>query len=172
MVEVKEAKTISSLDGLLIPGGESTTIGKLLVEWNLVESIREMVDSGKPILGTCAGMVLLANRGGVQVEKTNQPLLGLMDVKVNRNYFGSQRESFETNLNIPSITKNPVPAVFIRAPIIEEVGKHVEVLAKYQDLIVFVRQGNLLGLSFHPELTEDTSIQQYFIEMIEDGKVD
>ncbi|MBI5303282.1 MAG: pyridoxal 5'-phosphate synthase glutaminase subunit PdxT [Chloroflexi bacterium] len=169
-IEVRKPEQLRDLDGLIIPGGESTTIGKLAVEYGLIEPIREMCHAGKPVWGTCAGMIFLAKDVGMR-----QPLIGVMDVQVRRNAFGRQVDSFEADLDVPtlaSVTSNgdphrPFHAIFIRAPMMESVGKHVEVLAKLDDgTIVAARQGNLLATSFHPELTGDTRFHRYFVERL------
>ncbi|SIS83089.1 pyridoxal 5'-phosphate synthase glutaminase subunit PdxT [Alicyclobacillus vulcanalis] len=159
--EAKWARDLDGVDGVIIPGGESTAIGKLMREYDMLEPVRALARSGKPIYGTCAGMIVLANR----IEGEDTVHLGLMDVTVRRNSFGRQRESFEAEIDIPAIGEPPFPAVFIRAPHIVSVGEGVEVLATYQDRIVAVRQGNLLATSFHPELTEDYRLHQYFLNM-------
>jgi 5'-phosphate synthase pdxT subunit len=159
-VEVRKPEQLRDLDGLIIPGGESTTFGKLAVAYGLIEPIRAMCNAGKPVWGTCAGMIFLAKDVGGK-----QPLLGVMDVQVQRNAFGRQVESFEVDLDIPALGKEPFHAIFIRAPLIASVGKGVEVLAKLEDgTIVAARQGNLLATSFHPELTNDTRFHRYFLE--------
>lgn len=161
--EVRLPSDLDGLDGLIMPGGESTTIGKLMVQYELVEPIRQAARDGMPIWGTCAGMILLAKDiGGLQ-----QPLIGVMDVVVERNAFGRQLDSFETLLNIPAIGPEPFPAVFIRAPLIHAVTGDAEVLATLDDgRIVAVRQGNLIATSFHPELTHDDRLHRYFVEQI------
>ncbi len=169
-VEVRLPEQLRDLDGLIIPGGESTTIGKIATQYGLIEPIREMVAQGKPVWGTCAGMIVLAKDVGMR-----QPLVGVMDVKVKRNAFGRQVDSFETDLNVPEINngdKNPFHAIFIRAPLMESVGNGVKVLAKLEDgSIVAARQGNLLATSFHPELTHDPRFHKYFLEKLtEDGR--
>ena len=172
--EIRKAEQLSDLDGLIIPGGESTTFGKLAAEFGLIEPLRAMCASGKPVWGTCAGMIFLAKDVG-----RPQPVLGVMDVKVKRNAFGRQTESFEQDLDVPdlaTVSKNngasrPFHAVFIRAPWIESVGKGVQILARLDDgTIVAARQGNLLATSFHPELTGDTRFHQYFVSMAATGR--
>ncbi len=162
-VEVRKPEDLDDLAGLVIPGGESTTIGKLLVEWGLMDKIRERAAAGMAVYGTCAGMILLAR----EIVGSDQPRLGLMDVTVRRNAFGRQRESFEADLNVPEFGAEPVRAVFIRAPFIELAGPDVKVLAAVGDHIVIARQGNLLATAFHPELTDDDRIHRYFIKMIQ-----
>lgn len=162
--EVRLPEQLRELDGLIIPGGESTTIGKIATQYGLIEPIREMVAQGKAVWGTCAGMIVLAKDVG-----TRQPLVGVMDVQVKRNAFGRQVDSFETDLDIPEIKngdESPFHAIFIRAPLMEAVGPNVDVLAKLEDgTIVAARQGNLLATSFHPELTRDARFHRYFLEM-------
>lgn len=164
-IEVRLPEQLADLDGLIIPGGESTTIGKIATQYGLIEPIREMVAQGKPVWGTCAGMIVLAKDVGMR-----QPLVGVMDVRVKRNAFGRQVDSFETDLDIPEINNgdvSPFHAIFIRAPLLESVGENVQVLAKLEDgTIVAARENNLLATSFHPELTHDPRFHQYFIKKL------
>ena len=162
---VGRPEQLDDLDGIIIPGGESTTIGKLMFTTGLLERVKQKAADGTPILGTCAGLITIAKRGDAQVVRTKQPLLGLMNISVVRNAFGRQRESFETDLNIPILGKEPLRAVFIRAPAVEEVMGDVQVLAKFQGKIVAVKQGNLIAVAFHPELTPDTRLHEYFLRM-------
>lgn len=159
-IEVRKPEQLRDLDGLIIPGGESTTFGKLAVEYGLIDPIRALCDAGKPVWGTCAGMIFLAKEIG-----RAQPLIGVMDIQVKRNAFGRQVDSFEIDLDIPALEpRTPFHAIFIRAPLIASVGKSVEVLAKLDDgTIVAARQGNLLATSFHPELTNDARFHRYFL---------
>ncbi|MCL6548185.1 MAG: pyridoxal 5'-phosphate synthase glutaminase subunit PdxT [Alicyclobacillus sp.] len=161
-VLVKRPPHLEGLDGLVIPGGESTSIGRLMREYDLIQPIRDMVNEGMPVLGTCAGMIVLANR----IHGGEEPHLALMDVEVNRNSFGRQRDSFETDLDIPVIGEPPFPAVFIRAPDITSVGEGVEVLATYEGRVVAVQQGHRVALSFHPELSEDNRLHEYFLDLV------
>lgn len=162
-VEVRLPQHLEGLYGLIIPGGESTTIGKLMLDFGLLEPIRQLALGGMPLWGTCAGLIVMARE---IVGGTDQPLLSLMDVRVRRNAFGRQVDSFEADLSIPPLGERPFHAVFIRAPYIESVGRGVEVLATLPDgTVVAARQGNLLGTSFHPELTEDTRFHEYFLAM-------
>ena len=162
---------IAAADGLILPGGESTTIGKLLVRYGLDTIIRDAHASGTPIYGTCAGMILLAKRIESGAERGGQPTLGLMDVTVARNAFGRQTDSFETDIPVPAIDENaPFRAVFIRAPIITEAGPEVEVLGRVGDKIIVARQGNLLASAFHPELTNDTRMHRFFLDLITKGR--
>ncbi len=169
-IEVRKPEQLQGLDGLIIPGGESTTVGKLATEYGLMEPMRKMAQSGKPVWGTCAGMIFLAKDAG-----RLQPLLGVMDVSVKRNAFGRQVQSFEQDLDIPELGKvengkqpnRPFHAIFIRAPLIDSVGRGVKVLARLEDgTIVAARQGNLLATSFHPELTKDARFHKYFLEQV------
>ena len=163
---VKTIEDIASCDCLVIPGGESTAIGKHIMESEAYDLIVKRAKEGMPILGTCAGMILLSRHGDGHVEKTKQKLLGLMDVKVNRNAFGRQHESFETEVEVTFLGLPKFRALFIRAPIIEEVGgKDIEVIARLPDeTIVGIRKGNLIGLSFHPELSGDTRIHEHLLQ--------
>ena len=167
-VEVRLPEHLEGLDGLIIPGGESTTIGQVAERWGLLEPIREFARSGRPLWGTCAGMILMAKE--VVDGVPGQPLLELMDVAVRRNAFGRQVDSFEADLEVPALGEAPFHAVFIRAPSIERVGEGVEVLARLDDgRVVAVRQGNLLATAFHPELTEDARFHRYFLEICSGG---
>jgi pyridoxal 5'-phosphate synthase pdxT subunit len=160
--QVRLPQHLEGLDGLIIPGGESTTIGKLAAEYGLIEPLREFART-HPTWGTCAGLIFLAK----DIGDDRQPLLGLMDVKVNRNAFGRQVDSFETALPIPVLGDEPFHAVFIRAPIVTEAPDHIAVLARLADgRMVAVQQGHLLGTAFHPELTEDTRLHAYFLQML------
>jgi 5'-phosphate synthase pdxT subunit len=161
-VEVRLPAHLEGLDGLIIPGGESTTIGQVAQRWGLLEPIREFARSGRPVWGTCAGMILMARE--VVDGIPGQPLLRVLNVTVRRNAFGRQAASFEADLEVPVLGEEPFHAVFIRAPVIEQVGEGVEILARLEDgKIVAVRQGNLLATSFHPELTKDDRFHRYFI---------
>ena len=159
--KVRGPAELGQVRGLIIPGGESTTIGKLIVRWGLEGPIRERATAGMPLWGTCAGMILLAER----VEGSEQLRLGLMDITVRRNAYGRQVDSFETDTDIAGLSGGPMRVVFIRAPIVIEHGPSVEVAASIDDTIVMVRQGNLWGTSFHPELTDDTRLHRAFIEL-------
>ncbi|MGG3310961.1 MULTISPECIES: pyridoxal 5'-phosphate synthase glutaminase subunit PdxT [Paenibacillus] len=160
-VPIKKVEQLDCIDGLIIPGGESTTIGKLMRKYDFMDAIRQFSAQGKPIFGTCAGLIVLAER----IQGDEEAHLKLMDITVARNAFGRQRESFETDLPVKGI-EEPVRAVFIRAPLILEVGAGVEVLSTYKDEIVTARQGHLLAASYHPELTDDYRLHQYFVEMV------
>jgi 5'-phosphate synthase pdxT subunit len=168
--EVRLPGDLEDLEGLIVPGGESTTIGKLATTFGLMEPLRAF-GGRKAIWGTCAGAILLSKDAGRE-----QPLLGLMDISVERNAFGRQVESFEIELEVPILdpSDRPFHAVFIRAPLIERVGKGVEVLARLPSTngkgsIVAARQGHLLATSFHPELTDDARFHQYFLTIVQEG---
>lgn len=165
--EVRLPSQLEGLDGLIIPGGESTTIGKLALAYGLIEPIRHQAAAGWPVWGTCAGMILLAREIGALA----QPLIGLMDIQVQRNAFGRQVDSFEADLDVPTLGEGgPFHAVFIRAPLIQKVGPGVRVLARLENgSIVAARQGNLLVTAFHPELTDDLRFHQYFVRIVADG---
>ncbi|MDF2715885.1 MAG: pdxT [Paenibacillus sp.] len=164
-VVVKRTEQLPDLDGIIIPGGESTTIGKLMRDYGFIEAIRSFNEQGKPVFGTCAGLIILAD----EIVGQDQAHLQLMHMKVQRNAFGRQRESFETELAIKGIEER-VRAVFIRAPLIKEVGSEVDVLSVHNGEIVAARQGNLLAASFHPELTDDYRMHQYFLDMVKEAK--
>ena len=168
VLTVKNPEQLERVRGLIIPGGESTTIGRLSAR-GLASKIREKASQGMPILGTCAGMILLAKEVyDARIGRVNQPTLGLMDMEVVRNFFGRQRESFEVPLTLPILGRELFPGVFIRAPIVEKVWGEAEPLATYNGKIVAVQQGRLLATSFHPELTEDLRLHKYFIKLILD----
>jgi 5'-phosphate synthase pdxT subunit len=166
VIPVKHCGIIPECNGIVLPGGESTTLCRLMEKEGIDVEIREAAAENKPILATCAGLITIAKAGGTQVQKTGQRLLEIMDIEVDRNAFGRQRESFEATLNV-SILTTPYNAVFIRAPKITRVGEKVEVIATFEEDIVGAKQNNIIGLSFHPELTEDTRIHQYFLRLIQ-----
>jgi 5'-phosphate synthase pdxT subunit len=160
---VRLPKELAGLDGLIIPGGESTSISKLMLTYNLVDEVGNLARSGLPIFGTCAGMILLASK----ISDSDVVPLGLMDIVVGRNAFGRQRESFETEISIPVLGGKPFPAVFIRAPVIEQTNGKVEILARLADgTAVAARQAKLLVSAFHPELTSDLRFHQYFLDIV------
>lgn len=161
---VRTPDELERCDGLIIPGGESTTVGKLMVRYGVGEAIKARALDGMPVFGTCTGLILLAK----DIEGSDQYRLGLLDVTVRRNAFGRQIDSFETDLEIPSICDSrPVRAVFIRAPIVSRVNGDARVLATLRDgTVVMVRQGNCIGAAFHPELTDDTRLHQYFVDLV------
>lgn len=165
---IKRPRELKEIAGLIIPGGESTTIGKLMVEYEFIDAIRDFHAAGKPIYGTCAGMILLAKT----ITEGDQPLLSLMDIEARRNAFGRQRESFEADLAIKGI--GSFKAIFIRAPWIESVGEGVDTLAEFDtiehgNVKVMARQGSLLASAFHPELTGDVRVHKYFLNMIKEA---
>jgi 5'-phosphate synthase pdxT subunit len=163
---VRLLQELRGLDGLIVPGGESTSISHLMLAYNLMSEIRKLAKSGLPIFGTCAGMILLANR--ISDADKVEPI-GVMNITVRRNAFGRQVDSFETDLKIPALGEKLFPGVFIRAPLIEQAGSEVEILASLADsTIVAARQGNLLATAFHPELTDDSRFHQYFLDIVTD----
>lgn len=159
-IEVKRPKDLEGLNALIIPGGESTTIGRLMLRFNLFNKIIEKNKKGMAIYGTCAGAILLAK----EIIGSPQPRLGLMDIFIERNAYGRQIESFEAEIDVDGIGK--VNGVFIRAPIIKKIGKNVEVLAKHNGDVVVARQNNILVSAFHPELAGNTKIHEYFLSEI------
>lgn len=161
-LEIRKPEELDQIQGLVIPGGESTTIGKLMVEWGLMEEIKARAAQGMAIYGTCAGMILLAK----DIIGSDQPRLGLMDIVVQRNAFGRQRESFEAEMDVPEFGDKLMRAVFIRAPYIDAAGPEVQVLATVNNKIVIARQGQFLATSFHPELTDDERVHRYFVNMV------
>jgi len=166
---VRLPKHLDDLDGIIVPGGESTTIGKLMVLYGLDKPLQQKIREGFPVWGTCAGLILLARETDNALE--GQPLLASMHICVRRNAFGSQRESFETDLSVPAIGEAPFHAFFIRGPAIELVGPEVEVLATLDDgTIVAVREGHLLGTAFHPEIGGDPRFHQYFLRIVQSVK--
>lgn len=165
-VPVRSVADLKGVRALAIPGGESTTISKLLVKNGLYDEVIGKAEEGMPILGTCAGCILLAKEGDFQVDSTETKLLGLMDMSVSRNAFGRQRESFEARLKIDGLEGGDFHAVFIRAPAIEDTWGKCAPLAKLEGLTVAARQDNLIGLAFHPELSGDTRIHELFITMV------
>ena len=151
------------IDGLIIPGGESTTILKLLHDFGLFYPLKQKAEEGLPVMGTCAGMVLLASK----VANPDMTTLGLMDIAVSRNAFGRQVDSFQVDIDIPVLGGEPFPAIFIRAPFLESYGSEIDILSKLEDgTAVAVRQENFLAIAFHPELGDDTRLHRYFIEMV------
>ena len=171
VIAVRTPDEISQLDGLIIPGGESTTIGQLSLVNGSLKILKEKIQSGMPVLGICAGMIMLSNTANDRVVgKTDQPLLDIFDIKLERNSFGRQKQSFESNISLDSIDIPKFNGVFIRAPSVSDVGSDVEILSKFNDRIVAIKKGNVIGISFHPELTEDTSVHKYFINLLNDSK--
>jgi 5'-phosphate synthase pdxT subunit len=172
---VRTADNLSGIDALVLPGGESTTMSKLAVDFELIEPLREVRAAGMPMYGSCAGMIMLADR--LEGGRPDQQIIGGIDMVVRRNAFGRQVDSFEADLNIPVLDGAPVHAVFIRAPWVESVGPAAEELGHVEagpaaGRIVAVRQGNLLATSFHPELTGDHRIHEFFVALVRDGMRD
>ena len=160
---IRLSRELSGLDGLIIPGGESTSISRLLRDYSLTNELRKLAQNGLPIFGTCAGMILLAN----DVSDHRVESLDVIRLVVKRNAFGRQRESFETELSIPVLGDKPFSGVFIRAPLIEQVGSGVEILSRLlDDTIVAAQQGKILVSAFHPELTDDLRFHQYFLDIV------
>lgn len=170
-VTVRRATDVAGLDGLLVPGGESTTIGKLLVDSGAMDAVRAFVAAGHPVMGTCAGLALLANT--VEGGKPEQPLIGGLEIVVRRNGFGRQVASFETPVQVEGIAGGDFPGVFIRAPYIREVGSAVDTVATIESedgtVAVAVRQGPILATSFHPELTEDDRFHAWFVDLVREN---
>lgn len=161
-IEVRTAGDLDAIDGLIIPGGESTVIGKLLIKNGILNPILEKVNSGMGLFGTCAGMILMAKK----IDEMEQPLLGVMNITVRRNAYGRQRESFEASFEIEGSPDRSFTGIFIRAPKITSHAQTVEVLAEYDGIPVLVREGRLLASSFHPELTGDPVIHRIFLSII------
>ncbi|MEU2183500.1 pyridoxal 5'-phosphate synthase glutaminase subunit PdxT [Streptomyces thermolilacinus] len=161
---VRRPEELAEVDGLVIPGGESTTISKLANLFGMMEPLRERVTAGLPVYGTCAGLIMLADK--ILDPRSGQETLGGIDMIVRRNAFGRQNESFEARVDVKGVEGGPVEGVFIRAPWVESVGASAEVLAEYDGHIVAVRQGNALATSFHPELTGDHRMHALFVEMV------
>ena len=167
-VEVKTPDEISSLDGLIIPGGESTTIGHLSLANGSLKVLKQKIENGMPTLGICAGMIMLSKTASDRViGKTDQPLLEILDITLERNSFGRQKQSFEADVSLDSINISKFNGVFIRAPSVSDVGSDVEVLSKFNEKIVAVKKGNVIGTSFHPELTSDVSLHKYFVGLVQ-----
>ncbi len=157
---------LDGLDGLIIPGGESTTMLNLMQSFDLLRPLRELAQAGFPVLGTCAGMICLAKKA-YNANNTNMETLALMDIEVRRNAFGRQVDSFEAELLVPALGDKPFPAVFIRAPIVERTGPQVEILARLpNEVVVAARQGKMVATAFHPELTGDVRLHSYFLKIV------
>ncbi len=168
IVPVKSVKDAQRADALIIPGGESTVIGGLSASNDTLMTVKDRLKDSMPVLGTCAGMIILAKRTYDRVVgETNQPLLGAMDIVVERNTFGRQRESFEADLKIPVLGAKDFRGVFIRSPSVKEVGPSVQVLTKLNNMSVAVQQGNMIATAFHPELSGDTRLHEYFLDLLE-----
>jgi 5'-phosphate synthase pdxT subunit len=165
---VRYSESIAELDGLILPGGESTVIGSLLsIQGKVFQTIEKKITEGMPVLGTCAGLIMLSKRTYDKVVgETKQKLFGMLDVVIERNAFGRQHESFEADLEIPVLGKEPFRGIFIRSPIVNNVGESVTILTKLNDKIVAVKQNNIIGTSFHPELSSDRRLHELFIKDI------
>ena len=169
--QVKTPDQISALDGLIIPGGESTMMGQLSITNGAMNSLKEKIESGMPVFGICAGMILLAKNSKDRVlGATEQPLLDALDVEIERNSFGRQKDSFEAEISLEPIDIPSFQGVFIRAPAVLRTGSGVETLGKFNEKIIAVKQGNILATSFHPELTRDVSLHKQFVKMVVDSK--
>ena len=165
---VRYSESVAELDGLILPGGESTVIGSLLyIQGKVFQTIEKKIKEGMPVLGTCAGLIMLSKRTYDKVVgETKQKLFGMLDVVIERNAFGRQHESFEVDLEIPVLGKEPFRGIFIRSPIVNNVGESVTILTKLDDKIVAVKQNNIIGTSFHPELSADIRLHELFIKDI------
>jgi len=167
--EIKNPEQIADLDGLIIPGGESTVIGTLSLVNGSLKKIKEKIASGMPVFGICAGLILLSKKVKDRVlGEMEQPLLDFLDVKIERNSFGRQRDSFESEISMEKIGIPKFHGVFIRAPSIIETGRNIEVISKFNEKIVAVKQGKIIGTSFHPELTDDLSLHKYFVNLVKE----
>jgi pyridoxal 5'-phosphate synthase pdxT subunit len=168
-VEVRTVDQLRGLDGLILPGGESSTVGKLLETFGLLQPVRDLVENGLPTLATCAGLVLLAR----DATEKRGPLIGTMDVQVSRNAFGRQRDSFEVDLHVPTLGDLPVHAVFIRAPAITGYGADVEVLARTDDgTIVAAREGNQVAAAFHPEISGESRFHELLLDLVHEREAE
>lgn len=159
---VRLPEHLSSINGLVIPGGESTTISKLLHEYQFIEPLQKLASQGFPLMGTCAGMILLSSRATEFPWQT----IGAIDIDIKRNAFGRQVDSFETDLTIPALGDTPYRGIFIRAPIIEKIHDGVDILCRLNGAVVAVQQGRAIACAFHPELTDDSRVHAYFLKMI------
>jgi 5'-phosphate synthase pdxT subunit len=164
-VEVKKIEDFKDLRGIILPGGESTTIGKLLKERNMFMTVRDKIISGLPVWGTCAGMILLAK----YIEESSDVHLSVMDIKVKRNAYGSQIDSFKKDVVVSEISSEAIPLIFVRAPVITEVFKNAKIICKVYDKIVAVKQNNMFATTFHPELTNNLEVHKYFANMCKDN---
>ena len=166
VTSVRTPDEISKVDGLVIPGGESTTIGQLSLFNGAFITLKDKIEQGMPVLGICAGMILLSKTVKDKVVgKIDQPLLNILDIKLERNSFGRQRESFESDISLNSIGIPTFNGVFIRAPSISDVGSDVEILSKFNEKIIAVKKNNIIAVAFHPELTTDISLHKYFVNL-------
>ncbi len=171
ITQVKTPDEISKLDGLIIPGGESTTIGQLSLVNGALKILNEKIENGMPVLGICAGMIMLSKTADDRVVgKTDQVLLNILDIKLQRNSFGRQQDSFESDISMDSIGIPKFNGIFIRAPSVSDVGSDVEILSKFNEQIIAVKKGNVIGTAFHPELTTDVSLHKYFVNLVNSSK--
>jgi 5'-phosphate synthase pdxT subunit len=171
ITRVKTPDEISQLDGLIIPGGESTTIGQLSLVNGALKVLKEKIENGMPVLGICAGMIMLSKTVDDRVVgKTDQALLDILDIKLQRNSFGRQQDSFESDISMDSIGISKFNGIFIRAPSVSDVGSDVEILSKFNEQIIAVKKGNVIGTAFHPELTTDVSLHKYFVNLVNSSK--
>ena len=167
VIEVKTPQDVQKIDGLILPGGESTMMGQLSLVNGSLKQIKEKISAGMPVFGICAGLILLSKTASDRVVGSmDQPLLDMIDVTVERNSFGRQQESFEANVSMKSLGISEFNGVFIRAPSISQLGEGVEAVSKFNDKVVAVKKGNILGTAFHPELTQDVSLHKYFVNMV------
>ena len=164
-IEVKTLRDLEAVDGIILPGGESTTIGKLLKDFSLLEPLKARIQNGMPVWGTCAGLILLAKN--IVGESSH---LGVMDITVRRNAYGRQLDSFSSLETVPAVSESPIPLVFIRAPWIESVGRNIRTLLSINEHIVAAQEGNMLATSFHPELTDDVTFHEYFADLCKEYK--
>jgi 5'-phosphate synthase pdxT subunit len=171
IMPVKTPDEISKLDGLIIPGGESTTIGQLSLVNGSLKTLKEKIENGMPVLGICAGLIMLSKTADDRVVgKTDQALLNILDIKLQRNSFGRQQDSFESDISMDSIGIPKFNGIFIRAPSVSDVGSDIEILSKFNEQIIAVKKGNVIGTSFHPELTTDVSLHKYFVNLVNSSK--
>jgi 5'-phosphate synthase pdxT subunit len=171
ITQVKTPNEISQLDGLIIPGGESTTIGQLSLVNGSLKVLKEKIENGMPVLGICAGMIMLSKTADDRVVgKTDQALLNILDIKLQRNSFGRQQDSFESDISMDSIGIPKFNGIFIRAPSVSDVGSDVKILSKFNEQIIAVKKGNVIGTAFHPELTTDISLHKYFVNLVNSSK--
>jgi 5'-phosphate synthase pdxT subunit len=171
ITSVKTPDEISKLDGLIIPGGESTTIGQLSLVNGSLKILKEKIENGMPVLGICAGMIMLSKTVDDRVVgKTDQALLNILDITLQRNSFGRQQDSFESSISMDSIGIPKFNGIFIRAPSVSDVGSDIEILSKFNEQIIAVKKGNVIGTAFHPELTTDISLHKYFVNLVNSSK--
>ena len=167
VIEVKTPADVQNIDGLILPGGESTMMGQLSLVNGSLKQIKEKISAGMPVFGICAGLIMLSKNASDRiVGNMDQPLLDMIDVKVERNSFGRQQESFEAQVSMDSLGISEFNGVFIRAPSISELGDGVEAVSKFNDKVVAIKKDNILGTAFHPELTQDVSLHKYFVNMV------